>query len=604
MDTQKKKEENNQPLNEHNINIIMESILKKSNIKMIFHKNEGGKEPYFTYDKICYGEENKEISNQQFKEIEEYLENKENNTNTNYKLFFDYLADIKKKIKEQFKYDYPLRFKIEIEKEDKDKDKDNDTDNIYSISSTMTFYPPFNDKENSKERRYRDRNILIDRTNSKDCGFTFMINDINWEGYKEIKSKAVILENKKSLINNNSNLNNKKEGDLKNKKSLINNSSNLNNKTEGVLENLSTGFKTGSEIKCEILKLSNVIKNYIKDEIYKKELSEGLLKDWNNNNINKKTKKNYIQEKIIIESKNDTNLKSLKKNISLDDKQKILVRNIILMKVDKEITSILCAEEGIFILIEPHLNNTIPTLTKIYNKLYIGGIKINKNLVALTSNSISSNGEDKLLLYNLETKEINILLEGYSFILSQNNLSLINIPDSSKKDYECNEIILCACKKYKKKQNNGILFAILNLNNITNNNIYNKFYNTNNFEVFCFCQIANINININKEESPKAEISYTKYILVGGFDSDKKEGLIKLYELNFKKNINDCEIKFIQDILIKKKDNLKKIKAPITSITQSGSSGNILLTCVDGNAYLFDQPELGYFDSIKDIKFD
>jgi len=566
VDTQKKKEENSKPLNEHNNTIIMNSILKKSNIKMIFHKNEGGKEPYFTYDKICYGEENKEINNQQFKEIEEYLENKENNTNINYKLFFDYLADIKKKIKEQFKYDYPLRFKIEFEKED--KDKDNDTDNIYSISSTMTFYPPFN----GKVMRYKDNNILNYKTEAKEGGFKFMINDINREEYKNIEYQENIIEKKESLINNFNNLNDKKSKKIED------------------IEQLSTKSKTSSfndaKINYAILDFSTATMNLH----YERELREDISKGWNNNKFIKKTKYNYVQEKKIIES-NNTSLKSFK-NYNLDNN---FVNNKISVKEDIENTSILCTDKNIFILKESGLIKS--ELTKIYNKSYIGGIKINKDLVALTSNSILSNGEDKLLLiYNLKVIPNSIKLDQYSFVLSQNNLCLINIPESFKINHENNKIILGACKRYTKGKKNGILLIILE-NTIA---INKKFYDTKNFEVFCFCQIANVNLEI----LAKNQISYTKYILVGGYDSGRKKALIKLYQISFKKDIYDCEVIFIQDIIIKKKNIFKKFTMPITSITQSGLSGNILVTCSDGSAYLFNQPELGYLDLINDKKFD
>ena len=47
------------------------------------------------------------------------------------------------------------------------------------------------------------------------------------------------------------------------------------------------------------------------------------------------------------------------------------------------------------------------------------------------------------------------------------------------------EVLLCACKKYTRNQKNDILLV-----NINNQDIVNyKFYDTNNFEVFCFCQL-------------------------------------------------------------------------------------------------------------------
>ena len=565
----------NQPLNQHNINNIMDSILINSNIT--FYNKGKGQEPYLTYDRIYFGNNN-EISRQRLEEIEHYLNNEENNTNRNYTLFFKYLAKFEDEIKKQFKNDYPFLFKIknEIKIEEDNNEDDNKTDGIYSISSTMT-YTPFN----GKEMRYKDNNILIYRTDTKEGGFMFMINDIIKDGYKDSEYKESVLGKKESPTNPlyKSNDKNSKQNEDKENQST-------NSITPPFID-----LKT-NETNYAILDFSTVTMNLHCE----RELIEAISKDWNNNNFSEKTKNNYVQEKKIIESKNNTSLKSFK-NYNLDnnfDKKKILVKR------DIEITSILCTEKNIFILKEPYRKNFLnskPELTKIYNKSYIGGIKINEGLVALTSNSILSNGEDKLLLiYNLEVIPNSIKLDQYSFVLSQNNLCLINIPESFKINYENNKIILGACKRYTKGKKNGILLIILE-NTIA---INKKFYDTKNFEVFCFCQIA----NVNSEEILKKQISYTKYILVCGFDSGKKKALIKLYQISFKKDIYDCEVIFIQDIIINKKNIFKKFTMPIVSITQSGISGNILVTCSDGNAYLFNQPELGYLDLINDKKFD
>ena len=52
-----------------------------------------------------------------------------------------------------------------------------------------------------------------------------------------------------------------------------------------------------------------------------------------------------------------------------------------------------------------------------------------------------------------------------------------------------NKILLCACKKYNKDTKNGILLINPNLGD--NKRMENEFYETYNFEVYCFCQIFN-----------------------------------------------------------------------------------------------------------------
>ena len=171
-------------------------------------------------------------------------------------------------------------------------------------------------------------------------------------------------------------------------------------------------------------------------------------------------------------------------------------------------------------------------------------------------------------------------------MLYQNNLSLISIENERN-----NKILLCACKKYTESQKNGILLVKIPINFI--NNITKAFYDTGKFEVYCFCQIfkckdSNNNYNIG-----------TDFFLVGGFDPIKNQGIIKLYRINYnKENFDLTKIEYLQDIEIEKEnkkqiDNSNKFKGfvgPITSIIQSKSAGNILITCFDGNVYLFTIP--------------
>ena len=117
-----------------------------------------------------------------------------------------------------------------------------------------------------------------------------------------------------------------------------------------------------------------------------------------------------------------------------------------------------------------------------------------------------------------------------------------------------------------------------------NNNI--KFYNTKDFEVHCFCQII---IIVNNKIFEKPKIEKTNFFFVGGFDTNKHKGGIKLYKI--KKNKKEIiEIEKIQDIVLENEYEL--FKGPISCIKQSTSNGNILITCWDGNVYLFNPPDL------------
>ena len=98
---------------------------------------------------------------------------------------------------------------------------------------------------------------------------------------------------------------------------------------------------------------------------------------------------------------------------------------------------------------------------KITDKAYKSGIKLNENIVALTSNSVVPEGNDKLIFYNVRSSNLTEGLEGYSFIISEHNMSLIPRIESKSE----NKILLCACKKYIEGQKNGILLVNPQLGN-------------------------------------------------------------------------------------------------------------------------------------------
>ena len=215
-----------------------------------------------------------------------------------------------------------------------------------------------------------------------------------------------------------------------------------------------------------------------------------------------------------------------------------------------------------------------------------GGIKINDNFIAITSNRILSKGKNKLIFFNLISQKFmeEFEIENYSFTLSENNCSIMKIPK-----HENSKLLFAACKKYFKDDKNGILLVKLKINSNDIKTEYQKFYDTKNFEVYCFCPILKID---KKEMLNPAQKIDTGYFLVGGFDLDKEQGLIKLYKVIYYDEIEKIEIEYIHDIIMVKKEGknylefFKGFKGPINCIIQS-SQGEILVTCNDGNVYSF-----------------
>ena len=255
---------------------------------------------------------------------------------------------------------------------------------------------------------------------------------------------------------------------------------------------------------------------------------------------------------------------------------------------DRNQTHIIFSEQGVY-----HIENLFNEIMKIKTFKVsgggcIGGIKINKNLIAITSNKNIPKGKDSIQFYNPSLREIVQEIEGYSFNNSIHNITLL----SSGNNNNSNNTLLCACKKHENnKQNNGIL--LINTNKIMNNNNINnesiKFIETGFFEVYSFCPLYTKD---NKK---------TDYILIGGYDQEKNKGEIKLYKFYCDKNGDKMDIKFVLTLEydIENNNNFKEFNGAIKCIIQSKDKQNILITCSDGNVYSFPIFDIDLEESLK-----
>jgi hypothetical protein len=174
------------------------------------------------------------------------------------------------------------------------------------------------------------------------------------------------------------------------------------------------------------------------------------------------------------------------------------------------------------------------------------------------------------------------------------NKIIINEQKVDENEYYKDKILLCACKKNLSHQKNGIL--LVNIHNILGKDyqkVKQPFYDTREFEVYCFCplkieEIKNtININV--------KIYETEFFLVGGFDNDKCEGKIKLYKIIYNEEPTEAKIEYLQDIEFKKTRDFSGFGGAISSIIQSKEQGYILASCYDGKVYLLSRPNLDYY---------
>ena len=240
---------------------------------------------------------------------------------------------------------------------------------------------------------------------------------------------------------------------------------------------------------------------------------------------------------------------------------------------------------------KPKNKNENEVITK--NLPFRGCIKINDNYIALTSNSILPNGKNLLCIYDVKS---NRLFEGpeFSFVVGVNGLSLMDIvEEGDEKDKNDNKnqkeikILFCACKKYIHSQKNGIM--LIDTNSIGEEKILNKskdFYETDDFEVCCFCPLK-----IKKDK----KMQKTNYFLAGGLDGEKRQGMIKLYRVQYNEKKDKIMIEFLQDIEIETNDKFTGFNSNIECMMQHQSDGKIYVSSSDGNLNLFSDPNLDYY---------
>ena len=205
-----------------------------------------------------------------------------------------------------------------------------------------------------------------------------------------------------------------------------------------------------------------------------------------------------------------------------------------------------------------------------------GAIQISDNIFAFVSNDNYINGRNMLVICYRSYKNIQ-QFEPYIYILKEssfysgfNSLYLIDIDDNSK-------LLLCACKKYKRDKKNGIL--LVNISVPKSKIAAPKFIETDDFEVHCFCTIY---------ENKEGDYSY---ILVGGFEKEKRRDMVRLYKISYSKIFEKVEIDYIQDA-IEDFSRFGEFDGMINNIIRpKARNRDIIICCRGGSNYLFNLPE-------------
>ena len=601
--------EQNNNLSEHKLSIeekLANHILTKSEVILNTKKEEG--KLSFIFDSVNYGNYQIFISYEKLQQIEKYLNSIQNITAKSFMKYMEFLDEFINRIRKEFKLEYKLKIGLEFKNNNK-----TDNDSIFNIDCNYKFYSPLDVKS---IQEFKEENVLMNKTKSETQGFYYLINEINEECFKEIKFQ----DSPPNGTNRTSD----------------------NNLSQTISQNLSDFRDSNLEIRFdlkkeaknyEILEIIDILGEHKKTAEFIIELSNGYYISGGTDNILKIYDKGFNQieeikdipewtyscfekEKLLKQKENDYKIEliaccnKILYQIILSFKDGIKHKYQKYELPQLKAKSCIHVKENNFAIIGQNSSAYFidlfnPDKKKLKNnsivsgKSYIGSIKINQNIIAITSNKVQYYGEDKLIFYNIDENKISREIKGYSFTSGTNGLALMPREEIKAK----NRILLCACTKYIDNQKNGIYLANPQMED--NKLVNNPFYDTGNFEVFCFCPILIINPHNECEENGKQkEIIDTDYFFVGGFNKDKSEGEIKLFKVIYSEKAYNNKIEFVQNIEFERNKDFNGFEGAISCIIQikKGTNGNLLVTCYNGKVYLLTKPNLDYYMNIKDTK--
>ena len=577
-----------------------------------FHTNERGKEPFIIFDIITFGKQKINITDF-FEKIK-----KKKNLELNFQKFLEFLEKFEEKIKTEYKNNYCLRLKLLFQNEN-EKINSIFNNKEYNILCKYSFYNPID----NNELTFKTENILVNNFIESE-GFIYLMEEINNDIYKDEKYKYneneyIISEynskNQKvnSKINNNHKEDNTSFYNLNytfQKKDISNDIYNRSTLGQTKIEENKNASKE------QIISPISIIYKHYKSAKYCGQLSNGFYLSYGEGNSIFIFGKNY-ELKLEIKNLDDSIYSICEKRSKKFNSIEIIAccnKNLNLIDINKtnlkysvkqyQIPDIICfsccdmnnnnyiiSGESIVVDFEDLFDTRKLSKThKFLRKTYRSSIKINDKIAALTSNSLIKNGEDCLLLCNIKKQKIEMKISGYSHIYDSNGLASIIIENKT--------ILLSGCKKYFQDQKNGILLVYNLLEK--EDKIKEKFYPTGNFEVNCICPIYDIqnnNINsdnINESYMDNIQKTPTKFFLAGGFDSEKGEGIIQLYKVSNDNEDDISSIEYLQDIEYDSSE-FQGFEMTVTCIKQSEINGNIIISCLDGNIYLFSRPNFEFY---------
>ena len=544
---------------------------------------------------------NKYMTEEEFNQAKENLSNDEEKGP-----IFEFIDDFKERIKDEYTNNFKLKIELTIQK------------NYKEYFCIYTFYPP----DCSKIKQFQEQNISINKCST---AFDLLIKEINDEYYTIKKQKDTIPEKKEeiSLTTELTKIESEREFYiLKFIKIIGNHNESEKYYTAEFIKELSNKDKD----RCKFISggTDQRLKIYTYDYDENKDIEiKNDIKDWTFSIVERKDAGENLE---FIACANKEVLRVVLEDVF--DFFKYEMPNMICvssleMKALKENNNIkeikdmlIIAGRGVLCLYnifrKETQHNDVRHMYIIKDKSYRGIAQLTETQIVLTSNEIIPGGENKLIIYNIFKDKMEKEIEDFSFTATTNALYVIK-----KENDDSKVLLLCGCKKYKQNDKNGILIIELT-NELNDEKDYGKyktimkdikepiFYETEDFEVYCFCRIklrwenGTIGIN-NKNNDIKDWLKITNYLFVGGYDNQSYEGKIKLFKLVEKEG--NKRLQFLQDVEIC--DNLNGDKdfkfngfgGAISSIIQTNDHGDILASCYDGKVYLFTPPNLSLYEA-------
>ena len=577
------KDEKDENLSQNEINESIKETFYDS--KFLVKNDNKGKIYFYLLNDDKKGDKLSEDRKKKYNKLEDETQILEKN----FKKFLEFLYGFKKQLEKDFENKYNLILILHFYQNENNKKNSN---SIFNINFKYYYYPPNKNRLSS----FKDENILINGLEGILQGYYFLISDINDSNYKDIpyNNDLDIFKIIKEKDDKEKELNGDTNNENKEKKSTLLDIVNSDEVSEFEILRLKNIIGTHQNNAEFILTLSNgyiisggkgnrILNIYNQEFIKIGEISLTIHPNgtcqikYNDKNIIKISA--FSNENIDIISYNPNN-----KNYFIET-YKINASNFLEVNSKRYIITNV---NGAYIL-NDLTTSLINKELKILKYSYQVMMKINDKIIAFTSNKVMPNGKDRLVFYNIYSNAIEYELEGYSFSLCPNSLLLMDNYKSSNNG----KTLICACKKYTGYQNNGIL--LINFNFYFNQDVFDLFYNTYNFEPYCFSPISLVH-NYKDKKNITKKVYDTCYFLVGGFDEEKNQGVIKLYKILFEHKIYNTKIQFIQDIILENEEKkFYGFKGAVTCINQSMDKGCFLVTCSDGNVYHFSEANLNYF---------